>query len=220
MPVNLLDKPMYRAWVAMRRNTSPKAAPHIRRLYDGISVCPEWREDYDAFQEWSFANGWEKGLRLTRKDKKGDFCPENCFWTTLEEANGWRSVVHHLSDGRTIRDVIGRETRGEDRARHNNISRRVFCEGWELEEAVDTPIRDISPQGQSLKTGEEAPLYNAWRCMRRTCKDGLSFFGGWDRYRDFREWSIANGWKPGAVLHRRDTKGNFTPENCYWKEGR
>ena len=96
MPVNLLDKPMYWAWVAMRRNTSPNVAPHIRRLYDGISVCPEWREDYDAFQEWSFANGWEKGLRLTRKDKKGDFCPENCFWTTLEEANGWRSVVHHI----------------------------------------------------------------------------------------------------------------------------
>lgn len=203
----------------MYRNCTGRAPIHARKLYEGISFCPEW-ESYSAFERWAFGHGWQKGMVLTRRNKSMDFSPENCFWATRAEANGWRSVVRHLPDGRTIRDVIGRETRGEDKAKHDNISRRVFCDGWELQDALDTPIRDISPHGQSLKTGEEAPLYNAWRFMRRTCKDGLSFFGGWDRYGDFREWSIANGWRLGAILHRKDTKADFTPENCYWKEGR
>lgn len=63
----------------------------MRRCYDekyklykdygarGRKVCEEWH-DRDNFRLWAQSNGYEKGLRLLRRDTKGDFCPDNCFW--------------------------------------------------------------------------------------------------------------------------------------------
>lgn len=160
MPVNTADHPTYYSWLAMRRCTMAKfnRPPRIVRLYAGIAVCPEW-QDFGTFETWAHNNGWQKGLHITRRDKKGDFCPENCFWATLEEANGWRSVVRHLPDGRTIRDVIGRGRLGRDRHRHQTVSRRVFSEGWDLDSAVELPrqvpysIKD--EQGRFVPKGRE-----------------------------------------------------------------
>ena len=210
MPVNLNVKPMYRSWCAMRRNTSPNASPRIRRLYKGISVCTEWM-DYDVFQEWSLANGWQKGLYLTRRDKKGDFCPENCFWASLEEANNWRSVVHRLPDGRTVRDIIGRETRGADKTLHNRVSNRIFTEHWDVTSSISKPPRIISPKGESRKTGDEAPVYNTWRNIRKSgicCKE-------WNDYNVFRQWCLSNGWTKGMFIVRKNTAKPFSPFNCF-----
>lgn len=223
MPVDIVKHPTYYSWQAMRHCVLPQfnRSPRILRLYAGISMCMEWRE-FRNFEQWAYQNGWQKGLHLTRRDKKGDFCPENCFWATIEEANGWRSVVRHLPDGRTIRDVIGRDRLGMDRDRQQNVSRRVFSDGWDLMQAVERPVRKISPRFHSRKTGDEAPLYNAWRNMRRVCisNDELTYSADWDDYEKFRDWSISNGWRRGMFLRRSNTKGNYSPDNCFWSEER
>lgn len=50
----------------------------------GITVCDEWH-DAATFADWAFNNGWAKGLCLDRIDTNGDYCPENCRWTTPAE---------------------------------------------------------------------------------------------------------------------------------------
>ncbi len=142
MPVNVANNPVYPSWIAMRRVTSPSArrSPRILRLYSGISVFPAW-QDYKTFEAWALSHGWQKGMHLTRRDKKGDFSPDNCFWAPLEEANNWRSVVHRLPDGRTVRDLVGRGTRGLDKRRHSRITNRIFNGGWHIDDALTRPSR-------------------------------------------------------------------------------
>ena len=48
----------------------------------GITVCPEWRDDFIKFYEWAMENGWKKGLEIDRRNNDGDYCPENCWFVT------------------------------------------------------------------------------------------------------------------------------------------
>lgn len=132
--------PLYASWMAMRRNCGlvRGASPEQLKLYVGIGICPEWL-NYGLFEKWGFTHGWHKGLQLTRRDKKGNFCPENCFWTTPEIANGYRSVVKRLPDGRSSRDIIGLDHLGEDRVLHRRVTHRIFNAKWNIESAVSTP---------------------------------------------------------------------------------
>jgi hypothetical protein len=75
------------------------------------------------------------------------------------------------------------------------------------------------------------PLYSVWCGMRERCNRPSN--KRWDRYGGrgikvcpewngshcfptFREWAHANGWQPGLELDRRETDGNYEPDNCRW----
>ena len=66
---------------------------HLR----GISVCEEWRYDFDAFYEWAVLNGYQPGLTIDRIDPDGDYCPSNCRWITKRE-NSMRARRNKVSD--------------------------------------------------------------------------------------------------------------------------
>jgi hypothetical protein len=44
----------------------------------GIRVCDEWH-NRDTFREWAYTHGYVKGMRVLRRDTKGNYCPENCY---------------------------------------------------------------------------------------------------------------------------------------------
>ena len=44
----------------------------------GIIVCDEWRKSYEAFYQWTAVNRWMRGYDIDRRDKNGNYCPENC----------------------------------------------------------------------------------------------------------------------------------------------
>lgn len=89
----------------------------------GISVCDEWygSKGFPAFVEWAKSSGYSDCLTLDRIDNNGNYCPENCKWSTRkEQANNTRrnkvicfnGETHTLSQWADIyhmdQDLLGR----------------------------------------------------------------------------------------------------------------
>ena len=51
----------------------------------GIKICDEWKTDPAVFIQWALANGYNDNLTIDRIDSNGDYCPENCRWTTQKQ---------------------------------------------------------------------------------------------------------------------------------------
>lgn len=51
----------------------------------GITVCDEWKNNFQTFLEWSENNGYNDTLSIDRIDNSKGYCPENCRWIPLNE---------------------------------------------------------------------------------------------------------------------------------------
>lgn len=71
------------------------------------------------------------------------------------------------------------------------------------------------------------PLYTIWTSMRNRCyypkhnrrenyqKKGIIVCDEWKNdFKTFYDWSIANGWRLGLSIDRRENSGNYCPSNC------
>lgn len=93
---------LYGVWRNMlMRCYNPKTKSYHRYGGRGISVCDDWRLDFQAFKDWALAAGYDytapRGqCTIDRTNNDGNYCPENCRWVTIREniANRGRSGRH------------------------------------------------------------------------------------------------------------------------------
>lgn len=74
---------LYKRYHWMRQRCSSTNHPKSY-LYNGkgISMCPEWDEDFEAFEAWALLNGFSPELSIDRIDSDKGYSPDNCRWVT------------------------------------------------------------------------------------------------------------------------------------------
>ena len=78
---NLSQTKICNIWRNIRyRCYNPKCSDYRYFGAKNITLCKEWKTDFQAFYNWSIANGYKEGFSIKRIDKKGNHEPSNCVW--------------------------------------------------------------------------------------------------------------------------------------------
>lgn len=88
---------LYQVWASMRQRCLNSRTINYKYYgARGIKVCDKWDKSFEAFQEWSLANGYldsaKRGLcTIDRMDVNGDYDSDNCRWVDAKtQANNRR----------------------------------------------------------------------------------------------------------------------------------
>ena len=101
----------------------------------GIKVCDEWLNDFEAFRNWAFKNGYSNDLSIDRIDNDGDYEPDNCRWVNRKQQNRNKRTNRIIEiDGKkqTLTDWCNEVGIG----RHTVLDR--INKGWNEKDAVLT----------------------------------------------------------------------------------
>lgn len=94
----MTDSRLYAIWCGMKQRCQNENSPEYESYGGrGITVCDEWLHNFQAFYDWSMANGYKENLTIERKDVNGNYCPENCCWITKKMQSRNRTDNHKIT---------------------------------------------------------------------------------------------------------------------------
>jgi hypothetical protein len=126
------------------RCNNPKNKEYHRYGGRGIKVCNEWLNDFMVFQNWAMVNGYDVSAprgqcTLDRIDNDGNYCPENCRWTTAkEQANNTRRTRFIEFNGETHSVSEWGRRLGINQS---TLNMRLNKYGWSAEKALKTEVK-------------------------------------------------------------------------------
>lgn len=134
---------LYGTWMNMKWRCTKGHGNYTKNYGDrGIRVCDEWLNNFSAFRDWAYANGYDENApygqcTIDRIDVNGNYEPSNCRWVTMkEQANNTRRniVLEFQNERHTVPEwanLTGISAR---------IIRRRLSLGWGIKETLTTPI--------------------------------------------------------------------------------
>ena len=113
---------------------------HNFQIYGGkgITVCQEWRDDYEAFEKWALCNGYTNKLSIDRIDCDKEYSPNNCRWAdSRTQANNRTNNTFLTYNGikRTLSEWS--QITGINKGTIGSRIRRK----WNIEKILTTPVQ-------------------------------------------------------------------------------
>lgn len=128
---------IYKIWVGMKqRCTNVNYTGYNDYGGRGINICDDWLNSFYNFYCWAINNGYNNKLTLDRIDVNGNYCPENCRWTTnIQQQNNKRNThwieynneVHSLAEWSKIYNIP-----------YKKLCNRITHLHWDFEKAITT----------------------------------------------------------------------------------
>lgn len=137
---HLSNTRLYRIWNEMKNRCYLKNH-HAYSYYGarGITVCDEWKDNFEAFYTWAISNGYSKNLTIDRIDNNGSYSPTNCRWATRkEQVNNRRSCVLITYNGETKNLMQWCELLNLP---YKLIHQRMRLKNISFQEAISIPIK-------------------------------------------------------------------------------
>lgn len=137
------NNPTYQTWQQMvQRCTNPNNKSYKNYGSRGIHVCEAWLKFENFLQDMG---KHPKGMTLDRVDNDGNYCKENCRWTTYKQQNRnyRRNILIKIND-ETKCLMEWCERYG---LKYQTIYMRLR-RGWTIEEALELTIRrkNVTPR--------------------------------------------------------------------------
>lgn len=209
--------------------------PALKQLFSAMhkryQVSSTWGRTVQGglnFVNWVTANGWEQSNKyeVIPIDIDKPLGPQNCIlklWTPDLTGRVFNKlVVLHKSSKKSNVTLwvcicdCGSIT--EAGTRQLITGGKKSC-GCLVKDTLVKRNKDMATHGL-----RNHPLYRIWRGIRNRCKDKDNKYYGskniqmcaeWDtNVVTFFTWMITNGWQLGMALHRKDSDGDYTPDNC------
>jgi len=129
---------IYMSWNNIKtRCTNPNSSEYKRYGARGITMCEKWTT-FSGFLE-DMQSSYKDGLSIDRIDNNGNYCKENCKWSTpKEQANNRRSnrIITFKNKTKTLAEWT--EFLGMKRT---TIANRIDYCGWSIERALSTNVK-------------------------------------------------------------------------------
>lgn len=132
---------LYKAWANMKaRCYNPNNNRYHRYGGRGITVCDEWKNDFEAFQQWALSNGYRDDLTIERINNNKGYSPKNCRWATHKEQGNNKStntIITYMGETHTLAEWA--EKLGID---YHTLLSRYHYKKWSIKDTLMTPVRD------------------------------------------------------------------------------
>ena len=125
---------LYRIWANIKTRCFNTNDLHYKRWGAlGITMCDEWKNNFQAFYNWAMSNGYADDLTIDRIDNYGNYEPSNCRWVTVKEQNqNKKNVVLLTYNGLTLSCREWAKMLGIGK----NTVRERYNKGWTVEECL------------------------------------------------------------------------------------
>lgn len=108
----------------------------------GIAMCKEWKDNFQTFYDWAYANGYKDEVlpngrskwTIDRIDSRGNYEPLNCRWITIQEQQNNRTTCYPIEYNGKTQTIA--EWAKELGMPYHTLRDRILRYGWSIEMAL------------------------------------------------------------------------------------